>query len=67
MCRNIKPLFNYKPPVTDEEIRDAALQYMRIVSGFNKLPKANKVVGDFGDYRTSLNPLSSISMTRGMK
>ena len=42
MCRNIKPLFNYDPPVTDEEIRDAALQYVRKVSGFNKPSKANE-------------------------
>jgi hypothetical protein len=42
MCRNIKPLFNYDPPVTDEEIREAALQYVRKVSGFNKPSKANE-------------------------
>lgn len=42
MCRNIKPLFNYDPPVTDEEIRDAALQFVRKVSGFSKPSKANE-------------------------
>ncbi len=42
MCRNIKPLFNFEPPVTDEEIRAAALQYVRKVSGFNKPSKANE-------------------------
>jgi hypothetical protein len=42
MCRNIKPLFNYEPPVTDEEIRGAALQFVRKVSGFSKPSKANE-------------------------
>ncbi|HET8563843.1 MAG TPA: DUF2277 domain-containing protein [Candidatus Binatia bacterium] len=42
MCRNIKPLFNYEPSVTDEEIRGAALQFVRKVSGFNKPSKANE-------------------------
>ena len=42
MCRNIKTLFNFQPPVTEEEIQAAALQYMRKVSGFNKPSKANE-------------------------
>ena len=42
MCRNIKPLFNFDPPVTAEEIRDASLQFVRKISGFNKPSKANK-------------------------
>jgi hypothetical protein len=42
MCRNIKPLFNFDPPVTDEEVRAAALQFVRKVSGFNKPSKANE-------------------------
>ena len=42
MCRNIKPLFNFEPPVTDEEIRAASLQFVRKVSGFNKPSKANE-------------------------
>ncbi|HZD56203.1 MAG TPA: DUF2277 domain-containing protein [Anaerolineales bacterium] len=42
MCRNIKTLFNFEPPVTDEEIRDAALQFVRKISGFNKPSKANQ-------------------------
>jgi hypothetical protein len=42
MCRNIKPLFNFDPPVTDEEIRAASLQFVRKVSGFNKPSKANE-------------------------
>jgi hypothetical protein len=41
MCRNIKMLFNFDPPVTDEEIRAASLQFVRKVSGFNKPSKAN--------------------------
>jgi len=42
MCRNIKPLFNFEPPVTDDEVRGAALQFVRKVSGFNKPSKANE-------------------------
>ena len=42
MCRNIKMLFNFDPPVTDEEIRAASLQFVRKVSGFNKPSKANE-------------------------
>ena len=42
MCRNIKTLFNFEPPVTDEEIRAAALQFVRKVSGFNRPSKANE-------------------------
>jgi hypothetical protein len=42
MCRNIKMLFNFDPPVTEEEIRAASLQYVRKVSGFNKPSKANQ-------------------------
>ena len=42
MCRNIKMLFNFAPPVTEEEIRSASLQYVRKISGFNKPSKANE-------------------------
>jgi hypothetical protein len=42
MCRNIHTLFNYEPPATDEEIRDAALQYVRKISGFSKPSRANE-------------------------
>ena len=42
MCRNIKMLFNFDPPVTGEEIRAASLQFVRKVSGFNKPSKANE-------------------------
>jgi len=42
MCRNIKILFNFDPPVTDDEIRAASLQFVRKVSGFNKPSKTNE-------------------------
>ena len=42
MCRNIKPLFNFDPPVTEEEIRAASLQFVRKISGFQKPSKANE-------------------------
>ena len=42
MCRNIKMLFNFNPPVTEEEVRAASLQFVRKVSGFNKPSKANE-------------------------
>lgn len=46
MCRNIKPLFNYEPPVTLEEIRASALQYVRKVSGYTRPSKANEAAFD---------------------
>ena len=42
MCRSIKPLFNFDPPVTSEEVRAASLQFVRKISGFNKPSKANE-------------------------
>jgi hypothetical protein len=42
MCRNIKTLYNFDPPATEEEIRAAALQYVRKISGFNKPSRANE-------------------------
>jgi hypothetical protein len=42
MCRNIKPLFNFEPPVTEDEVRAASLQFVRKVSGFNKPSKNNE-------------------------
>ena len=42
MCRNIKTLFNFDPPVTPEEVRAASLQFVRKISGFNKPSKANE-------------------------
>ncbi len=44
MCRNIKTLFNFEPPATDEEIRDASLQFVRKLSGFIKPSQANEAV-----------------------
>jgi hypothetical protein len=41
MCRNIRPLYNFEPPATDEEIRASAVQYVRKISGFTKPSKAN--------------------------
>jgi hypothetical protein len=46
MCRSIKTLFNFEPPATDEEIRAAALQFVRKLSGFNAPSKANRVAFD---------------------
>ena len=42
MCRNIRPLFNFDPPVTDDEVRAASLQFVRKISGFTKPSKANE-------------------------
>ena len=46
MCRNIRPLFNFDPPVTDEEIRAASLQFVRKISGFTKPSHANQPAFD---------------------
>ena len=46
MCRNIKTLFNFEPPATDEEIRASALQFVRKLSGFNKPSKVNEAAFD---------------------
>ena len=46
MCRNIRTLYNFEPPATDEEIRSAALQYVRKISGFNKPSRANEEAFD---------------------
>jgi hypothetical protein len=63
VCRSIKILFNFEPPVTDGEIRGAALQFVRKVSGFNKPSKANEaaflaVVDEIAE--TSRNLLGSL-------
>jgi hypothetical protein len=42
MCRNIRPLFNFEPPTTESEIRDASLQFVRKISGFSKPSQANE-------------------------
>lgn len=46
MCRNIKTLYNFEPPATDEEIRASALQFVRKLSGFHKPSRANEAVFD---------------------
>ena len=46
ICRNIKPLFNFDPPVTPEEVRAASLQFVRKISGFTKPSKANEAAFD---------------------
>ena len=42
MCRNIRTLHNFEPPATEQEVRDAALQYVRKISGYNKPSRANE-------------------------
>ena len=56
MCRNIKTLFNFEPPVTDEEIRAASLQFVRKLSGFNKPSKANEVA-----FLTAVDEVAAVS------
>lgn len=46
MCRNIKPLFNFEPSASDEEVRAAALQFVRKISGFNTPSQANQAAFD---------------------
>ena len=46
MCRNIRPLFNFDPPVTDAEVRAASLQFVRKISGFTRPSKANEAAFD---------------------
>lgn len=48
MCRNIKPLFNFDPPATDEELHDAALQFVRKISGFHQPSQVNEVAFNKG-------------------
>jgi hypothetical protein len=56
MCRNIKTLFNFEPPVTDEEIRAASLQFVRKISGFTKPSKANE-----GAFLSAVDEIAGIS------
>jgi hypothetical protein len=56
MCRNIKILFNFDPPVTDEEIRAASLQFVRKISGFNKPSKANE-----GSFWSAVDEVAGVS------
>ena len=56
MCRNIKTLFNFEPPVTDEEIRAAALQFVRKVSGFHQPSMANEAA-----FLTAVDEVAAVS------
>jgi hypothetical protein len=56
MCRNIKTLFNFEPPVTDDEIHAAALQFVRKVTGFNKPSKANEAA-----FHAAINDVAAVS------
>jgi len=56
MCRNIKILFNFDPPVTDEEIRAASLQFVRKISGFSKPSKPNE-----GPFLAAVDEIAQIS------
>lgn len=57
MCRNIKILFNFDPPVTDEETRAAALQFVRKITGFSKPSKANEAL-----FQSAVDDIASISI-----
>lgn len=57
MCRNIKPLYNFEPPTNDEEIRAAATQFVRKISGFNKPSAANEAA-----FETAIEEISAVSM-----
>jgi hypothetical protein len=70
MCRNIKTLFNFEPPATDEEVRAASLQYVRKVSGFNKPSKTNEAAfysAVEGIARVSEQLLASLETTAAPK
>jgi len=56
MCRNIKTLFNFDPPVTEEEIRAASLQFVRKITGFNKPSKANEEI-----FQAAIEEVAAIS------
>ena len=58
MCRNIKTLFNFEPPATDEEIRAAALQYVRKVSGFQKPSQANEAA-----FHAAIDEIAAVTAT----
>ena len=58
MCRNIKSLFNFEPPATEEEIRAASLQFVRKVSGFNKPSRANEAA-----FLAAVDEISAVTIT----
>ena len=57
MCRNIKTLFNFDPPVTEDETRAAALQFVRKITGFNKPSKANEAI-----FLTAVDEVARVSI-----
>ena len=57
MCRNIKTLFNFDPPVTDDEVRAASLQFVRKISGFTKPSKANEAA-----FLAAVEEVAAVSM-----
>ena len=57
MCRNIKTLFNFDPPVTEDEVRAASVQFVRKISGFTKPSKANEAV-----FLAAIEDVAQISM-----
>jgi hypothetical protein len=57
MCRNIKLLFNFEPPVTPDEVKAASLQFVRKITGFNKPSKANEEA-----FQTAMDEIAAISM-----
>ena len=57
MCRNIKTLFNFAPPVTEEEVRAASLQFVRKISGFTKPSKANEA-----SFQTAVDDIAALSL-----
>jgi len=66
MCRSIKPLFNFEPPTTDEEVRAASLQFVRKISGSNKPSKANEAAFNLAVERVAaaaLELLASLTTT----
>jgi hypothetical protein len=57
MCRNIKTLFNFDPPVTPQEVRAASLQFVRKISGFNKPSKANEA-----SFQAAIDEIAGVSI-----
>ncbi|HKE06385.1 MAG TPA: DUF2277 domain-containing protein [Candidatus Acidoferrum sp.] len=57
MCRNIKTLYNFDPPVTPEEVRAASLQFVRKITGFNKPSKANEAA-----FQAAIEDIANVSL-----
>jgi hypothetical protein len=56
MCRNIRPLFNYEPPATDDEIRAASMQFVRKISGFSRPSRVNEAA-----FQTAVDDIATVS------